>query len=219
MDTTKITAKVYEPLWINFTKEAASLFLTRDPFLNHIIRVETPRLAEEMGNLKSSAKAKRYIAGRLKSMGKKGRPRQVSIVVEKGTALALNKVVLEGNIVRDAFINRLLMLLRSTDAFLNHFELPLDVSDPTLEGIGPTPTSPFRAMEQVRDDPLIYLREAVKETAEVGLHLLPMPSALHGFSCYMPDEMVPGTHDWNRGKVILDSLSAAIGDEKQEKGS
>src|SRR5687768_3542115 len=97
--TTKITAKIYEPLWISFNKDVEALFLNRDPFLNHVIRLETPRLAAEMGTLRLSAKAKRYISGRLKSMGKSSGPKQVSIVVEKETAEALNKVVDQSNMV------------------------------------------------------------------------------------------------------------------------
>ena len=55
------------------------------------------------------------------------------------------------------------------------------------------PSSPMQAMEAVRDDPLFYLRTRVESDGGSGLYLFPLPTKLHGFSCYLDDEDVPNT--------------------------
>lgn len=110
MNQTKMTVKIYEPLFKSFDDQMNRLCIKRDAFLNHMIKRETPNLAKELDGRRLSPSARRYISGSLKRMG----TRTVNVVVDKETAEALNAVVDASNIVRDAFINRLIMFLRSS---------------------------------------------------------------------------------------------------------
>lgn len=60
-------------------------------------------------------------AGKLTNIGKKGdsASKQVSITVESATAEALRAVSEKHSLVRDAFLNRLIALLRSSDTLLD----------------------------------------------------------------------------------------------------
>jgi hypothetical protein len=190
MGATKMTVKIYRPLMEDFNRQVDSLHLMRDAFVNSMIRQETRRLAEEMHGKKMSAAARAYVAGSLKHMGTK----PVNLVVDKDTADALNKVVAETNMVRDAFINRLIMFLRSSDSLLKYLELPSFITGSEFQSsVEPMPTSPLKAIEAVHADPLYYLRVAIEERHETGLYLMNMPPKLVGFSCYLDDASVPGT--------------------------
>lgn len=120
MNQTKMTVKIYEPLFKSFDDQMNRLCIKRDAFLNHMIKRETPNLAKELDGRRLSSSARRYISGSLKRMG----TRTVNVVVDKETADALNAVVDASNIVRDAFINRLIMFLRSADTVLDYFGMP-----------------------------------------------------------------------------------------------
>ena len=198
--TTKITAKIYKPLLNNFNKQVDSLFLKRDAFLNSMIKGEVQHLASDLEGKKLSVRAKRYIAGELKQMGTV----QVNIVVDKYTADQLNAIVNETNIVRDAFLNRLIMLLRSSPTLLNYLDLPEYITGSEFEsGIDPMPTSPLRAIEAVQSDPLFYLRVAAEERYKTGLYLIDLSQKFAGFSCYLDDSQVPGTKDYNELQLEL----------------
>lgn len=205
MTTTKITVKIYEPLLNAFDKQINGLFIKRDAYLNHMIKIEVPFLAEELKNKVQSDDARRHVAGRLKKLGTK----PVNITVEKATASALNKVVAETNLVRDAFVNRLIMYLRSTKPLLKSLELPTEVSQREFKsGYEDMPTSPLLAMDAVLTDPLYYLRLAAEERFNTGLYLLGLKPLLAGFSCYLPDIEVPGTKEY---EVEQKTLEEAFG--------
>src|SRR5690348_7679574 len=101
MSTTKMTVKVYSPLMEGFNKQVQSLYLMRDAFLDSIIRRETEYLAKELNGKRQSPAARAYVAGSLKRLG----TTQVNLAVAQETADALNKVVADTNMVRDAFVN------------------------------------------------------------------------------------------------------------------
>ena len=189
MSLTKITAKIHKPMWDAFKKQTEGLFLKRDAFFDYIINTETRYLAQELAGKQQSFKANRYIAGMLK----KADAHQVSISVKRETSVALQKVVDETNMVRDAFINRLIMLLRGSKWLLNHLDVPKELDMRHFSGAELMPSSPMQAMEAVRDDPLFYLRTRLESDGGSGLYLFPLPTKLHGFSCYLDDEDVPNT--------------------------
>jgi hypothetical protein len=195
MNQTKITAKIYKPLHIAFGKQINSLYLKRDAFLNNMIKEETKYLAEDLGGKRLSSYAKKYIAGELKQIGKVGTV-QVNIVVEQSTADALNKVVKDSNLVRDAFLNRLILLLLSPPNLLKYLELPEVINGSSFENcVEPMPTSPLVSIQSVLDDPLYYLREAAAERLGTGIYLIDLPPKFVGFSCYLDDSQVPGTQE------------------------
>ncbi|MCR4304136.1 MAG: hypothetical protein NUV63_07935 [Gallionella sp.] len=184
----KISFKVPPGLWESFSKQARGLFLNRAPFLNHMIAREAGELAEDIGQCHLSLRAKRHISGALKKQGAKS----VNIEVAQSTAKALNEVVSETNLVRDAFFCRLIIFLRSSDALLKYLEIPREVGmfGDNLERM---PSSPMRAMEAVRDDPLFYIRHHVKERWDCGIYAVRLPRELDWTACYIEDKDAPGT--------------------------
>lgn len=213
MNQTKMTVKIYEPLFKSFDDQMNRLCIKRDAFLNHMIKRETPNLAKELDGRRLSSSARRYISGSLKRMG----TRTVNVVVDKETADALNAVVDASNIVRDAFINRLIMFLRSADTVLDYFGMPKFIVPSDFDDwYEPMPTSPIKAMEAVFMDPLYYLRIAAEERFDRGLYLLDMPEKFVGLSCYLDDSSVPGTKEYEEfmelGELMLKALDNSEND-------
>ena len=66
MGLQKISFKVPPGLWESFSAQAGSLFLSRAPFLNHMISIETRELAADLSGKRLSLRAKRHISGLLK---------------------------------------------------------------------------------------------------------------------------------------------------------
>ncbi|OGS95676.1 MAG: hypothetical protein A3H31_09850 [Gallionellales bacterium RIFCSPLOWO2_02_FULL_57_47] len=188
MSLQKISFKVPPGLWESFSKQASGLFLNRAPFLNHMIARETGELAEDLSQSHLSLRAKGHIRGALKMQGAKS----VNIEVEQSTAKALNEVVSEANLIRDAFFCRLIIFLRSSDALLKYLEIPREagIFGDNLERM---PSSPMRAMEAVRDDPLFYIRHYVKERWGCGIYAVRLPRELDWAACYIEDKEAPGT--------------------------
>lgn len=208
MDVTKITAKVYQPMWLKFQKNIRELFLNRDAFLDHIISVETPHLRDDLAGRAMSRKAKTYVSRELNLMGhaKQQGLIRVSIATSKETATNLGVVVKESNLVRDAFINRLLFFLLSTDKVLNFFGVPLRTGG--LKHAESFSTNPMQAMMEIRDDPFFYIRESLLERGETGMYTVPLTKGLMGFSCYLGDKDVPGTKEHEKFQKELQELLA-----------
>jgi len=184
----KISFKVPPVLWESFSRQASGLFLNRAPFLNYMIAREAVELAEDLGQCQLSLRAKKHISNMLQLQ----RAKSVNIEVEQSTARALNEVVRGANLVRDAFICRLIIFLRSNDALLKHLEIPREVGifGDNLERM---PSSPMKAMEAVRDDPLFYIRHYIKERWDCGIYAVRLPRELDWAACYIEDKDAPGT--------------------------
>ena len=203
MKTTKITVKIYEPLLKSFDHQLDEVFIKRDAFLNAIIKAELKNLASDMEGKVLSSKARRYISGELKRMG----TAQINIVVDKSVVEELNAIVAKSNMVRDAFFNRLILFLRSSDQLLSYLDLPksvVDLSSVTDLGndlfgsvtlIEPFPSSPMRAISAVVSDPFYYLNIACEELLKTSIYLIHLPKKFVGFSCYLDDSWVPGTKE------------------------
>lgn len=192
MNTTKITAKIHPDLWEKFSKQCDALFLKKGQFLDHMIRLETPHLARELIGKRLSNKARQFIAGELKRCA----PVTVNIEVSKDTADSLNKVVAEHNIVRDAFINRLIVFIRGSDALLEQIGVANTLDSAQFRGLEGLHTSPLRAMEDVQTDPLYYIREQLALDDEEGVYLISLNTKHHWTECYLPDHLVPGTDEY-----------------------
>lgn len=205
MNKTKITAKIFLPLINNFNEQLSALHIKRDSFLNSMLKSEIKYLAAEMKDKKLSKKAKQYISGELKRMGT-DKLETVNIVVDKDLADELNRIVESSNLVRDAFINRLILLLRSSDEFLSFMELPISLSASDFNAAEYMACSPLKTIESVMTDPLYYLRIAADERFGKGLYELELPSGFIGFSCYIDDDLVPGTVAYNEQLKTSEAL-------------
>lgn len=192
---TKISVKLFAPMYADFDRQISDALLRRDAFLDRMIQQEIPHLREDLKGKRLSGEANRYISRSLKRLGgSKTQPlRQVSISIRHETAEALHVVVEEHNLVRDAFLNRLITLLRSSDKLLEMLGLPKRVDWNRRDGTEDVPTSPLRVIEETLYDPFYYLREACRSRYGCGLNLLGFPLDLVGFYCYLADDEVPGT--------------------------
>lgn len=211
---TKITAKLYAPMFQAFDKQLSQALLRRDAFLDRMIAVEIEHLREDLAGKKLSAKAKRYISQSLKNMGNRGTPplRQVSISVSHKTANSLAEAVKTHNLVRDSFLNWIIALLRSSDVLLDYFGLPTRISSFRRDGTEDMPTSPLRGIDEIQCDPFYYLRHACESINGCGLYALELPKQLHGFSCYLPDEDVPNTPENEEMKLMQERWLKDLGD-------
>ena len=190
MSKTKISFNVHTLLWERFKEQTDSLFLARAPFLDYVLSRELEQLCVELQGLRLSSRGKRYIIG---LVGRENRT-SINIEVRRETADALRRAMRTHNLVRDAFMNRLLLLLRGSDALLSELELPLHLNSSAVRAsLEAMPLSPLGAMESVRDDPLYYMRWQVEETHGCGLYRLELPSGLQWATCFLPDERVPNT--------------------------
>lgn len=209
MPKTAISFNVPPKLWEAFKKQTDELFLSRAPFLDYMVANELPYLRTELAGLKLSLRAKRHISGAMKRTG----PVSVNIDVRPETAEALREATQAHNLVRDAFMARLLLFLRSTDAFLKYLEIPRIASsrgtDAYLEEM---PSSPLKAMEAVRDDPLFYVRHHVEYVWETGIYRLTLPRQIDWAACYLADEDIPGTAAYRRQQKLSNELLAMLDD-------
>jgi hypothetical protein len=215
---TKITAKLYPPFFADFEKRIGDLLLRRDAFFDRLIAAEIPNLRAELKGKRLSEDGNRYISRCLKQIGGSSAPplQQVSITIRHATAEALRAVVKDHNLVRDAFLNRILLMFRSSDKFLEAMELPnrletgaphwLDYKDTNPQ------TSPIARIESVLSDPFYYLRIAC-ETEWKSIYLMPLPDNLMGLYCFIDDEEVPGTSAYikrEEERARLDALIEAL---------
>ncbi len=198
-----ISFRLPPSLWEKFKAQTDALFLSRAPFLDHMLREELVHLGHELGERRLSLRAKRHIAGELKRTG----PVSVNIEVRPETAHALRLAVKKHNLVRDAFVARMILFLRSSDALLDLLEIPRYASDRGLKVLlEEMPASPLRAMEAVRDDPMFYIRSHLLETRGTGTYGVELPRVLDWAACYIDDERVPGTTSHRRHQKLWDSL-------------
>jgi len=201
---TKLSVHFFEPMYVDFDRQMDEALLRRDAFLDRVISREIEHIRYDLEGKRNSAKANRYIAGKLKSLGGNNAPplKQVSIAVRHSTAEALRMVVEEHNLVRDALVNWIVTLLRSSDQLLKSLGLPTHVGSFRGDGTQDMPTSPIRAIMETQWDPFYYLRAACHDRNECGLYALPLDEKLLGFSCYLPDEDVPKTADYKVKQAI-----------------
>lgn len=211
---TKITAKLFEPMYLDFDRQLSDALMRRDAFLDRMISQEIPYLRDDLRGKQLSPEANRFISGELKRLGGSdaGPLRQVSISVRHETAKELRAVVEEHNLVRDAFLNRLIALLRASDKLLGALGLPKRVRWGRADGTEDMPTSPMRVIDETLGDPFYYLRAACEERHGCGLHLLEFPPQLLGLYCYLDDDRVPGTPGYLDGKEVSKQLLANLED-------
>lgn len=193
-------------LWSSFTRQTDGLFLIRARFLDHVISTEVRELQADLKDRRLSLRAKQHISGQLKRQESKS----VNIEVSGETASALECAVGKHNLVRDAFVSRLVLFLRASDSLLSHLRVPPKVKE--RGGLEAMPASPLKAMEAVRDDPLFYIRHHVQEQWGCGIFDVPLPRRYDWAACWLDDKEVPGTSAHRRDRQemarIFDALEA-----------
>ncbi len=216
-EITKISAAFYTPMFVSFERQLEEAFIKRDAFLDHVIASEIQHISADLKGKRNSIKAKRHIASELRKVGGGDSRTPVSIKVRYSTAEALRELESAHGVVRDALLNRLIMLLRASDKMLSVLELPSRISALTREGHQDLPVGPIRALVETVADPFYYLRAACEAEHGCGLYALPLPGGLIGLSCYLSDDSVPGTsanrrltRDADRMREELDAFEGAL---------
>lgn len=179
--------KVFAALLQDFDHRLRVLHIKRDAFLDQVIRSELPHLEKDLNDKRLTPKARRYIARTLKRMG----TCQINIVVDKTTAETLKEIVVKSNIVRDAFVNRIIFFLRASEQLLEHLGVSSMARRPR-----PAPHTAIGvldAMAALNADPLSPLRQAVEQRGGAGLYLLKLPEACSAFACWLEDSEIPDT--------------------------
>lgn len=110
---TKVLVNVYEPVIAIMKHKLDAACLKRDAYLDKALHIEAGFLREEV-TTPNSDKAKSYIADNLKQIKLK----QLNLLLSTETVELINEVCKEKNIPRDAFINRVFLLLIASDNVL-----------------------------------------------------------------------------------------------------
>lgn len=198
MPLTKITARVDRALWESFSEQIDDLFIKKGAFLDFMIRRELRFLKEDLEGVVLSTKAKRYIANKLGHR----HPLPVSIEVQQETADALNEIIKRHNIVRDAFINRLIIFLRGNAKLLRAIGAPDSISASAFSSLESLPASPLKAMQCVYDDPLYYIRSFLQESEQGGVYNVDLGVDNSWAACVIDEAVVPGTRAFKQRAVI-----------------
>lgn len=229
----KVTVQVYGKILDKLNELATAACLQRDAYLDLVLANEAAALEEELGTLRNSEPARTHIKHCLSKLmprqagvAPSKRPgRMVSLKLTEATAAAVDKACLRVNVVRDAFINRVLFMLVARREFLFR-ELGLDVPrgnprylDGLLDSGSLLLGTRLLAIRQfVADDPFIGIREALKHeygSQYTGLHRMvlgrPKESTaaargLAAFNVYLEDHLVPSTDDFRRDQLELADL-------------
>jgi hypothetical protein len=189
MALTKITARIDQVLWDSFSEQIDDLFIKKGAFLDFVIRTELPHLEQDLVGVKLSSKAKRFVANTLGAR----RPATVSIEVQKATSEALNEITKRHNIVRDAFINRLIIFLRGNDKLLRLIGAPESIAASDFFSLESLPTAPLRSMKCLYDDPLYYIRSFLHQSDQCGVYGTDLGIDHAWAACIINDDAVPGT--------------------------
>ena len=75
------------------------------------------------------------------------------------------------------------------------------------------PTSPLKAMESVRDDPLFYIRSHLEEAGFGGIYRVNLGENFLFAACYIEDELIPGTSASNKAARESAKIWALLNDE------
>lgn len=102
----KISVKIWQPILKKLDQRLDETCLRRDAYLNKVLENEIPLLESEV-SLRNSLAAQTYVATSLDKLPRK----PVSLALRPDLVERLNDVCRSKRIVRDAFFNRLLLLL------------------------------------------------------------------------------------------------------------
>lgn len=111
---TKVMVNVYEPIIGIMKHKVDAACLKRDAYLDLVLRCESKLLRTEVTK-PNSDKAKSYITKSLKQLKLK----QLNLSLSVETVELMNEVCKEKNIPRDAFINRVFLLLIASSTMIS----------------------------------------------------------------------------------------------------
>jgi hypothetical protein len=119
----KTTVKIWTPLIDKLEQKVAKACLRRDAYLARVLAVEIPCLDAEVC-LPNSAESHAFVAAQLDTLDRK----PVSLLLPPDLTKSLNAVCKQKRIVRDAFFNRLFLLLAASPRVIDRLLFGFDPS-------------------------------------------------------------------------------------------
>lgn len=114
--TQKISVKVWRPIVDKLDKKMSAACLRRDAYLNRVLEIELANLDKEVRHA-SSESARSFIANKLDAMPDR---KLVSLTLRIDLVERLGEICERKRIVRDSFLNRLLLLLSASPTVFDH---------------------------------------------------------------------------------------------------
>lgn len=124
----KISVKIWQPILKKLDQRLDDACLRRDAYLSKVLEHEIPLLDTEV-SLRNSPAAQTYVATSLDRLPRK----PVSLALRPDLVERLNDVCRSKRIVRDAFFNRLLLLLAATPKQIDRLFFDGDSNEWTRE--------------------------------------------------------------------------------------
>lgn len=110
----KITTRIWHTAFDRFEKRMDEQCLRRDLFLNRVMAIELEHLAKEV-SIPNSEAAEAFVTDRLKQLDRK----MISLAIRSDLADRLDAICSEKRIVRDAFLNRLILMLAAPPSLID----------------------------------------------------------------------------------------------------
>lgn len=153
----KTSVKIWKPIIEKLDAKLEAACLRRDAYLNKLLEVELSRLDNEV-SIPNSLEAQSLIASRLDHLERK----TVSLSLRSDLLDRLHDICGRKRIVRDAFFNRVFLLLAASSKLIDHLVFPGDPNWRTLiweeyKHDGPFFENTFYPLEQ-RIDPFWAIR-------------------------------------------------------------
>ncbi len=115
----KISVKIWTPILEKLDSKLEKACLRRDAYLSKVLTVELDHLDAEV-SIPNSQASYDYIASRLKQLDSK----LVSLAISPEAAARVNDICDRKKIVRDAFFNRLFLMLAASPKFIDALLFP-----------------------------------------------------------------------------------------------
>lgn len=212
METKRTTFKIWTPLAKSLEEKMEQAFLRRDSFLNNLLSQELDVLIQECKS-SNSPEVAAYIQKMLKGMKDLT---TVSISLHPALIEKLNHTCTSKNIIRDAFINRVILYLVASPPLINHiffdddgwrkrvlkesyhFIDEIEIFEPIY-----VPKQPFENLRTA------LLSEGLDRNFYTRTFYEGFPSQktnLSGFNCLMSDVEVPDSEAYVEFKTLLESI-------------
>jgi hypothetical protein len=117
----KISVQIWVPVIDRLNEKVEAACLRRDAYLNRVLDVELPELDAEV-SIANSEVARKYVAERLEALPRK----VVSLSLRPDLVERLNDICTRKRIVRDAFFNRLFLLLAASPKLIDLLYFAID---------------------------------------------------------------------------------------------
>jgi hypothetical protein len=212
MSTTKITIRLLDVLNRRLKRDLLSCFIKRDQFVSHLIKSQLPSIQIALKDKHLSSRAKSFISNNIKKEST-----LVNLQIDKDIASELTRIVKEGNLVRDALINRIIFFAVADHKVLKTMRIPTTVEEvSSLSNYLPSlPIAPIKLMQEVTIDPFYFLNEAFQTVHSESMYLIDFSDfnfnddlkKISCLSCYLDESQILDNEEFeNLLKLPIDQI-------------